>query len=1042
MPYLELLFSSCQRFVFTRNSLFALVLGVFGIFPTSLLALDTTTSLAVASGSQTVTTIASGSVITLTAAVSSGGVAVTRGRILFCDTAVSSFCSDVHKVGEAQLTTAGTVALKFFPGAGNHGYMARFVGTAANGASNSSVQILAVTAANATQTTLSYSGQGNGSLVATIAATGGAGSPTGSVGFQDVTSNQAVGSANVGPATFGVSFTSPAPFTVGASAYGDAVLAKADFNGDGKADLVFFGDSGGKILLGNGDGTFTPASGAPQLNAAVAVGDFNGDGKTDLVVASNPLTVLLGNGDGTFQTVQGPAEGYLLSVATGDFNGDGIADVAVSDSSTVRILLGNGTGAFTETTRPPTQATPTRVVVGDFNGDGKADLAVENASDIGPPTVSILLGAGNGTFTAVPALLTGTGYINQSLPIAVGDVDGDGNADIVIASQTPDHFVALSVFLGKGDGTFTAAPVITTSDNELPTAIALMDFNGDGRADLVLADFGTISLRISNGDGTFTVAASTTGATTDPDDYALAVGDFNDDGVPDIAVQNPDVATGTVLLTHLTETTTATLTGFSIGGTGTHNVEASYGGDASFSSSTSNVVGVTAMQIATTLALASSSAAPTYGSQIVLTATLSPYVYQSSSTNGETVTFYSGSTSLGTGTLQSGVAMLNSTSLPVGATSLTAVYGGDTIFAGASSSPVSVTVAPAVAAMQFSVANQTFGAAPFAVLATSNSSGAISYSVVSGPATVSGSTVTLTGAGTVVLKATQAASGTYAAGSQNATFTVAKAMLAITLTSSANPVLIQTSITLTATVSAAAASGTVSFLDGTTALGSGSLVNGVASLAVSTLTAGSHAITAVYSGDSNFAGVSSSALSELVQDFSLSITGGTATGTSQTVSAGGTATYKIDVAPVGGNTFPSAVSFAVTGLPTGATATFSPQTIAAGGGETTVTLTIQVPTQTSMMLQDRPLNRRRGEGLPVIALGCAMLPFAWARRRNLRSGVQRVAGLGILAAMMLVAGCAGNSSSTTTTQAKTYTLSMTASSGTLSYKTALTLIVQ
>jgi Bacterial Ig-like domain (group 3) len=234
----------------------------------------------------------------------------------------------------------------------------------------------------------------------------------------------------------------------------------------------------------------------------------------------------------------------------------------------------------------------------------------------------------------------------------------------------------------------------------------------------------------------------------------------------------------------------------------------------------------------------------------------------------------------------------------------------------------------------------------------------------------------------------------------------------------------------------------VSFLDGTTALGSGSLVNGVASLAVSILTAGSHAITAVYNGDSNFAGVSSSALSELVQDFSLSITGGTATGTSQTVSAGGTATYKIDVAPVGGSTFPSTVSFAVTGLPTGATATFSPQTIAAGGGETTVTLTIQVPTQTSMMLQDRPLNRRRGGGLPVIALGCAMLPFAWARRRNLRSGVQRVAGLGILAAMMLVAGCAGNSSSTATTQAKTYTLSMTVSSGTLSYKTALTLIVQ
>jgi hypothetical protein len=173
---------------------------------------------------------------------------------------------------------------------------------------------------------------------------------------------------------------------------------------------------------------------------------------------------------------------------------------------------------------------------------------------------------------------------------------------------------------------------------------------------------------------------------------------------------------------------------------------------------------------------------------VALIATLSPYTAQSISTNGESVTFYNGSTNLGTGTLSGGVATLNVTALPVGTDSLKAVYAGDANFATSTSNTLPFTVSLAVPTITFTVPNHTYGDAPFTVSATSNSSGAITYSVVSGPATNSGSTVTLTGAGTVVLQASQAASGNYAAGTQTVTVTVAKESQTITFSAPASPV--------------------------------------------------------------------------------------------------------------------------------------------------------------------------------------------------------------------------------------------------------------
>src|SRR5439155_7342577 len=121
-----------------------------------------------------------------------------------------------------------------------------------------------------------------------------------------------------------------------------------------------------------------------------AMGDFTGDGKLDLAVANstdNTLTILLGPGDGTFTPVSSPpATGTPFGLAIGDFNGDGKLDLAVAnfDVNTVTILLGSGDGTFAPASSPPATAGPA-LVVGDFNGDGKLDLAVTNRGTVRSP---------------------------------------------------------------------------------------------------------------------------------------------------------------------------------------------------------------------------------------------------------------------------------------------------------------------------------------------------------------------------------------------------------------------------------------------------------------------------------------------------------------------------------------------------------------------------------------------------------------------------------------------------------------------------------
>ena len=262
-----------------------------------------------------------------------------------------------------------------------------------------------------------------------------------------------------------------------------------------------------------------------------------------------------------------------------------------------------------------------------------------------------------------------------------------------------------------------------------------------------------------------------------------------------------------------------------------------------------------------------------------------------------------------------------------------------------------------------------------------------------------------------------------------------KASPSIALGSSANPSPLTDSVTFTATVSSSLGtpSGTVDFYDGATLLGSGTLASGIATNTTSALIAGSHSITAVYAGDSNFVSVTSSALSLAVTDLALNIaTGGTSTAT---VSPGGTATYHLTVAPSTGAALP-AITLSASGAPTGSTVVITPQAITAGAGTTNVTVTVQVPAGAAV----------RGSvistiGLAVPLLGMLVVPFGIKRRRLSR---KRLISVGLLVSVLIsiaaIAGC--GSSKPAAQQPKNYTITVTAASGSMSRATTLTLTVE
>ncbi|HEY7910977.1 MAG TPA: VCBS repeat-containing protein [Blastocatellia bacterium] len=348
------------------------------------------------------------------------------------------------------------------------------------------------------------------------------------------------------------------PIRVGPMAGEPAV---GDCNGDGNLDIVLAcgtccgsqpsPESGHVVVLaGDGRGGFTPAKGSPIKVAPsarkIALGDVNRDRRLDILVAqhdSYDITVLLGDGRGQFTTApaspvaaaSGP-RAHTHDITTADVNGDGNLDVLTTNANdnSISILLGDGTGRFSPAEGSPVRAGrhPYDVVsINDVNADGKLDLITPNIHANG---VTVMLGDGRGRFAAS----NGSPFPLGPRPgyVAVEDVNGDGKLDIV-ATHDDDPLVA--VLFGDGRGGFQPAPYSPLRTPHTVWGTALADMNRDGRKDIVLASPLGHGLLVMLGDGKggFEPAASGLIPAGKLTNY-VALGDFNNDGRPDIVASN------------------------------------------------------------------------------------------------------------------------------------------------------------------------------------------------------------------------------------------------------------------------------------------------------------------------------------------------------------------------------------------------------------------------------------------------------------------------------------------------------------------------
>lgn len=260
----------------------------------------------------------------------------------------------------------------------------------------------------------------------------------------------------------------------------------------------------------------------------------------------------------------------------------------------------------------------------------------------------------------------------------------------------------------------------------------------------------------------------------------------------------------------------------------------------------------------------------------------------------------------------------------------------------------------------------------------------------------------------------------------------------VTLTSASNPTLAGGTTVLTVSVKATVGtpSGTISFVDGGSLLGTVTLVNGTASLTVSFATAGAHTLSAAYSGDANYLPAVSPNLTQAVEDFSLSLAPGDPG--KATVVNRGTANFALVLAPVGGSTLAAPVTFSVAGLPTGFTGTFAPASAAAGAGSTNTMLTVSGGRAQVELFRPSLFGR----GAPI-AFAAFLLPLAFLRRRRSRSFTKLLL---LLAAAGACAGLGGCLSDTTAgyygTVPATQTLTVTATSGQLTHTVTVSLTTE
>jgi hypothetical protein len=867
--------------------------------------------------------------------------------------------------------------------------------------------------------------------------------------------------------------------------FSNMVSGLADVNNDNFPDVIMVLPNGivqgtaqhlVEMFVGNGDGSFkTPttltltgnmrAPSSTSISAfPIAFGDLNGDGKIDLVAGGSSsdgttpqLAIALGNGNGTFQAptiLTLPGFGYVSGPAVADFDGDGKLDVFanVGIQGGGSVFTGNGDGTLqTFSYGNGTVSGPQSVVLvvsggtigADLNGDGKLDLVVGNSvllnkagavttlatttttviSSLNPSTTgagvqftaSVTSGTA-GTITGTVTFFDGATQIGSPATLSAG------SAAISISTLAPGSHSITAQYGGNTSFSGSASiPVL----NQVVNAAGLVGT--------------TTGLNFSVNPSVFGQPVTLTATVTPVSGTAVPGGTVTFlDGATSIGSGNLDNTGKATLQTTL--------------GVGSHFLTAMYAGNAGFSSSVSSPAIWQIIGKASASATVAASANPSVsGQSVTFTATVSATAPGAGTPTG-TATFFDGTTQIGSpATLSSGNATVSTSALTQGGHSITAMYSGDTNFSTSTSVAFTQIVnAVSKAATTTTLATSQTPAAPgasvtFTATVTSTTAGTITGTVnfldglsIIGTGTLNAGMATFTtttlAAGLHLINASYVGDTNFAASTTSSPTTqIIVKPSATALASSLNPSVSGQSVTFTATVTSTSGgtpTGPVSFSDGGNSLGSGTLNgSGVATVTTSGLAIGSHSITALYLGDTNYSISTSPALSQ-----SVLVAAFTPISNTTTVVAGQSVPINLTIFASGGT-----YTLGCVGAPLKSTCVFTPNPVTPVPTGTPIQLTFSTA---SSNVPHAPSNRNRwpwgtlGFSAALVALSAAGMISSWrAPRRRVAFGMC----LTIVVLAAVLAGCSNESAYAGTPKgAATFTVVGTSGATTISTPVSVT----